>query len=90
MLAWCAGIGLLGTIGQIALGEAFRRADATVVLPFDFTKLIWAAVVGYVLFGEVPDVWTWAGGTVIFAATLFIATRERMAKGRPVLAAASD
>jgi hypothetical protein len=35
-------------------------------------------------------VWTWAGGTVIFAATLFIATRERMAKGRPVLAAASD
>jgi len=90
MLAWCAGIGLLGTIGQIALGEAFRRADATVVLPFDFTKLIWAAFVGYVLFGEVPDVWTWAGGTVIFAATLFIAYRERAAKGRPVLAAASD
>ena len=76
-LAWLAGIGLLGTISQIALGNAFRRADASVVLPFDFTKLIWAALIGYVMFGEIPDAWTWAGGTVIFASTLFIAYRER-------------
>jgi drug/metabolite transporter (DMT)-like permease len=84
MLAWCAGIGFLGTAGQIALGNAFRHADATVVLPFDFTKLIWAAGVGYVWFGEVPDLWTWVGGTVIFGATLFLAYRERTARGAPV------
>jgi drug/metabolite transporter (DMT)-like permease len=80
MLAWMAGIGLFGTLGQIALGNAFKHADATVVLPFDFTKLIWAALVGYAIFGEVPDVWTWTGGTVIFASSLFMAYRERAAR----------
>lgn len=80
MLAWMAGIGLLGTLGQIALGNAFKHADATVVLPFDFTKLIWAALVGYAMFGEVPDVWTWTGGAVIFASSLFMAYRERAAR----------
>jgi len=80
MLAWMAGIGVCGTLGQIALGNAFRAADATVVLPFDFTKLIWAAGVGYLLFGEVPDIWTWTGGTVIFASSLFMAYRERAAR----------
>ena len=79
-LAWMAGIGLLGTLGQIALGNAFKHADATVVLPFDFTKLIWAALVGYAMFGEVPDVWTWTGGTVIFASSLFMAYRERASR----------
>jgi drug/metabolite transporter (DMT)-like permease len=77
MLIWMAGIGVLGTLGQIALGNAFKHADANVVLPFDFTKLIWAALVGYIMFGEVPDVWTWAGGTVIFASSMFMAYRER-------------
>jgi drug/metabolite transporter (DMT)-like permease len=79
-LAWMAGIGLLGSIGQIALGNAFRQADASVVLPFDFTKLIWSALIGYVWFGEIPDDGTWIGGTVIFAATMFIAWRERSAR----------
>jgi drug/metabolite transporter (DMT)-like permease len=82
-LAWMAGIGLLGSIGQIALGNAFRQADASVVLPFDFTKLIWSALIGYVWFGEVPDNGTWIGGTVIFAATMFIAWRERTARTAP-------
>jgi drug/metabolite transporter (DMT)-like permease len=80
MLAWMAGIGLLGTLGQIALGNAFKHADATAVLPFDFTKLIWAALIGYAMFGEVPDVWTWTGGTVIFASSLFMAYRERASR----------
>jgi len=80
MLAWMAGIGLLGTLGQIALGSAFRHADATVVLPFDFTKLIWAALVGYLVFGEVPGLWTWVGGTVIFMSSMFMAYRERAAR----------
>ncbi len=77
VLAICAVVGAMGTVSQIMLANAFKLADATVVLPCDFTKLIWAALVGYFWFGEVPDAWTWVGGTVIFAATLFIALRER-------------
>lgn len=81
MLAICAAIGVAGTISQIFLGNAFKFADATVVLPCDFTKLVWAALVGYLWFGEVPDEWTWIGGTIIFASTLYIALRERAGAG---------
>ena len=50
----------------------------------DFTVLIWAALVGYFAFGEVPDVWVWIGALVIFSATTYIALRERkMKRHRP-------
>ena len=42
----------------------------------EFTKLIWAAAIGFVFFAEVPDVWVWIGAGVIFASTIYIAWRE--------------
>lgn len=69
--------GVAGTLGQLAVTQAFRVADTTAVLPFDFAKLIWAALLGYVVFGEVPAVWTWVGGAAIFASGFYIALRER-------------
>jgi drug/metabolite transporter (DMT)-like permease len=74
---WLFVIGLLGTLGQMSLAQAFKEADITVVLPLDFTKLIWAAILGYLVFGEVPDIWVWIGGTIIFASTTYITFRER-------------
>jgi len=47
------------------------------VLPIDFTKLIWAALLGYLVFGEVPSIWTWIGGSAIFVCGLYLALRER-------------
>jgi drug/metabolite transporter (DMT)-like permease len=76
MWPWLLAIGILGTIGQVCLAQAFREADMTVILPIDFTKLIWAAALGFMLFGEIPDIWTWVGGAVIFASTTYIALRE--------------
>lgn len=73
---WLVGIGVLGTAGQMAVTGALRLAEATVVLPFDFTKLIWSALIGYLAFAEVPDVWTWVGGTIIFAGSIYITYRE--------------
>ena len=46
------------------------------VFPVDYTRLVWASVIGYLVFSEVPDVWTWVGGTIIFASTTYIAYRE--------------
>ena len=77
---WLAGIATLGTVGQVALAQSFREADTTVVLPFDFFKLIWATAIGFLAFGEIPDLWTWIGGTVIFASTVYIAWREAKTK----------
>lgn len=72
--------GLTGTLGQLAVTQAFRVADTTAVLPFDFAKLIWAALLGYLVFGEVPAIWTWIGGTAIFGCGLYLVLRERRAE----------
>jgi drug/metabolite transporter (DMT)-like permease len=42
-----------------------------------FTKLIWAAILGYLVFAEIPTIWTWIGGIVIFGGSLYVALRER-------------
>jgi drug/metabolite transporter (DMT)-like permease len=47
-----------------------------VVMPIDFVRLIWVAIFGYFLFGEVPDVFVWIGGAMIFASGLWIAHTE--------------
>jgi len=75
-LLWLSLIGLLATLGHLAMTGAFKASDATVVLPVDYTRLLWATVIGYLAFGEIPDIWTWIGGTIIFASTTYISYRE--------------
>ncbi|MET4807854.1 drug/metabolite transporter (DMT)-like permease [Limibacillus sp. MBR-115] len=72
-----AGIGALGSMIQFCFAKAFSLADTTVVLPFDFLKLVWASILGFLIFQEVPDLWTWVGGSVIFGGSIYIAYRER-------------
>ena len=71
------GIGIFGSLTQWSIAQAFHEADATVVLPFDFTKLIWASVIGYVFFAEIPDPLTLLGGSIILASITYVAYRER-------------
>ena len=49
-LLWLVLIGALGTLGQIGVAQAFRFADVSAVLPFDFLRLIWAAIIGFLAF----------------------------------------
>jgi drug/metabolite transporter (DMT)-like permease len=82
-LLWLLAIGVLGTLSQLAVAQALKETEATVVLPFDFCKLIWVAILGYLMFGEVPDVFVWAGGILIFAGATAIAYREsQLARAR--------
>jgi len=80
---WLIAIGVLGSLGHLTFTQAFKEADVTAVLPLDFTRLIWIAIIGYAAFGEIPDVWTWVGGAVIFCAATYIAFREIRAKSEP-------
>ena len=80
-LGWMVLIGLFGTIAQMTLSQALKETDPTALMPFDFLKLIWTALIGAWFFAEIPDVFTWIGAAVIFASGLFIAVRERQAKG---------
>lgn len=65
--------------GHFALPKAFAKADATAVMPLDFTRLPFAALFGYILFGEISDAWTWAGAVIIFVAGLMVTRREKKA-----------
>ena len=76
-LVMLAGIGISGTLAQMWMTQSLRLAEATVVLPFDFTKLVWGALLAWVVFGELIDGWTFLGAMVIFAGGLYLAYRER-------------
>ncbi len=76
---WLVVIGLAGTLAQLALTQALKEGETTVVLPFDFLKLIWVSIFGFWLFGEVADLWTWIGAAIIIASAFYMAHREKKA-----------
>lgn len=69
-------LGVLGYAAHAFLIRSFAAADASFVIPFDFIRLPVAASVGYVLYLETPDLWTWAGAVVIFLATWYSTVAE--------------
>ncbi|MEE8332342.1 MAG: DMT family transporter, partial [Alphaproteobacteria bacterium] len=73
---WLFAIGALGVTTQRCMTRAFAAADAIFVLAVSYIRLPLAALVGFVIFGEVPQVWVWIGGGVICASSIYIARRE--------------
>ncbi len=76
--AWAlmAGTGLLGAFGHFLMIKAHERAPASVLTPYIYTQLIWAAIFGYLVFADFPDAWTIAGAAIITSAGLFVFHRE--------------
>jgi drug/metabolite transporter (DMT)-like permease len=68
--------GTLVTAGHYLMIDAFRRGEAGLVAPFKYTSLLWAILIGYIAFGELPDRWTLMGATVIISAGLYVFYRE--------------
>ena len=60
-------IGVASTAGQWIVVLAFRYADASVLAPFSYTQLLWVSILGFLVFGEVPDIWTMTGAAFIVA-----------------------
>jgi drug/metabolite transporter (DMT)-like permease len=71
-------IGVASTAGQWIVVLAFRYADASVLAPFSYTQLLWVSILGFLIFGEVPDIWTVTGAVFIVASGLYTAHRERV------------
>lgn len=84
-LIWLFALGLLGSAGQLLFTEALKMAETSVLMPLDFLKMVWATLIGYFAFAQMPDLWTWVGGALIFASATYISYREhqlaREAKG---------
>jgi len=70
-------LGVLGGIGHIFLTESYRYAPASVIAPFDYSSMLWALLLGYWFFGEVPGTLVLVGAAIVVAAGLFVIWRER-------------
>ncbi|WP_135075394.1 DMT family transporter [Terasakiella sp. SH-1] len=73
---WLIAMGVFASSGQIGMAQALKAADASVSMPYTFSHMIFASLIGYVFFDELADLWTWVGAVVIFSATFYIARRE--------------
>ncbi len=75
-------IGFTSTAGQWIVVLAFRYGDASVLAPFSYTQLLWVSILGFLVFGEVPDVFTVTGAIFIVGSGLYIAHRERVRRSQ--------
>lgn len=76
---WALGValGLVASGGQYLMVQAYRFAPASLLAPFSYTSLLWSTLLGWALFGALPDAWTLAGAVVIVAAGLVAARPDR-------------
>ena len=75
-------IGVSSTAGQWIVVLAFRYANASVLAPFSYIQLLWVSIMGFLVFGEVPDVWTVTGAIFIVSSGLYTAHRERVRRSQ--------
>jgi drug/metabolite transporter (DMT)-like permease len=76
------GVGLLGSLGQHFITEAFRSAPASVVTPFEYTALLWGVLLDLVVWGVLPGAVTLVGGAIVIGAGLFLVRREAGLRSR--------
>lgn len=79
LLAFTASV---ATGGHLCWIRALKEADVTVTQPIKFLTLVWAAAIGFFAYAEIPDIWVWVGGAVIFASASYIAHREAQMRRR--------
>lgn len=79
ILVFCL-IGLFGGIGHYFLVSAFEQAPASFVSPFNYAQIVAATILSYLIFGQLPDLWTWVGAALIIASGLYLLLRERRHK----------
>lgn len=84
------GIGLLGGTAQLAMTESLARGPVSVVVPMDYTSLLWATLFGWLAFGTLPAAATAAGAPIIIASGLFIVWREHRRRQQETLQATGD
>jgi len=82
-------LAFMGTVGHLCWTRAISIADVSQLQPFEFAKLPFVAIIGFLVFSEVPSVWIWVGGALIFAANGYITHREARLARRNASTAAS-
>jgi drug/metabolite transporter (DMT)-like permease len=73
-------VGFVGISGQALITHGLSQGDATVLVPLDYSRIVYSAIIGYLLFSEVPGPWSFAGMALIVAASLYLVLTERRRK----------
>jgi len=73
-----AGVGVSGSLAQVALTEAFRRGEASLIAPLEYTALLWGVLLDVALWSVLPDGITWIGAGIIVASGLYLLRREKV------------
>ena len=68
--------GACGTVLHLALNHAYKLVDVSMTQPYSFLSLVFASIIGLLIFNETPDLYTWIGASVIFSGVLIISYRE--------------
>lgn len=74
------GVGVASASGGYCFTRAVASADARVVQPFQFSRMIFATAIGYLMFAEFPDIWTWVGSAIIFVSSYYLVLQESKRK----------
>ena len=75
-LTYIAAMGVFSAWGQSCMVSSLRVGETTAVAPFEYSRLVFAAIIGFFFFAEIPSSWTWVGTSLIVGSTLYIAVRE--------------
>ncbi len=82
---WLVLLGLFSNLSHLSLSKAYSKADLSVVQPFDFTRLIFTAIISYFAFGEVIDAFSIIGSLIILSGTIFIASKNKKKYDEPAI-----
>ncbi|SMF83339.1 Permease of the drug/metabolite transporter (DMT) superfamily [Tistlia consotensis] len=85
-LALLIGVGILGGIAQIVMTQAYRLAEVSVLVPFDYTAMVWATGLGWLVWGEIPGANIWIGFALVLVSGLYIVQREAQLRRKRGLA----
>ncbi len=77
-----AALGVFGGFGHYFVVRGFQNASAAIIAPFGYVELVGATILGYFVFGNFPDGWTWVGIAIIVASGVYVAYRERARTSR--------
>ena len=77
------GVGVFGAAAHNCFIRGYSAGEATAIAPFEYTTLIFAVIGGFLVFGDVPDIWTGVGALIIVGSSLYIVRREAATKNAP-------
>ena len=85
-LLYILGVGLSGALAQLCLAIAFKHIEASTVTVFNYSSIIWATILGYIVWGDIPGYAIILGGTIVIACNIYIVWRERQLRKKSRLA----